>query len=113
MLVDDRGAQLVTHPHRLATLAPAATAGKVSTGRRTEHADVVGVVGQLCPADDLVGGLVEREEPVSAIVEAGFDRDTVARIERLLHIAEYKRRQAAPGVKDHARVRAFVKAARC
>ena len=29
----------------------------------------------------------------------GFDRDVVARVERLLNIAEYKRRQAAPGVK--------------
>jgi NAD+ synthase len=49
--------------------------------------------------DAILERLVEREEPVSAIVEAGFDRDTVARVERLLHIAEYKRRQAAPGVK--------------
>jgi NAD+ synthase len=49
--------------------------------------------------DAILQRLVEREEPVSAIVEAGFDRDTVARVERLLHIAEYKRRQAAPGVK--------------
>jgi NAD+ synthase len=49
--------------------------------------------------DAILQRLVEREEPVAAIVEAGFDRDTVARIERLLHIAEYKRRQAAPGVK--------------
>ena len=49
--------------------------------------------------DPILERLVEREEPVSAIVEAGFDRDTVTRIERLLHIAEYKRRQAAPGVK--------------
>ena len=29
----------------------------------------------------------------------GFDREVVARIDRLLNIAEYKRRQAAPGVK--------------
>jgi NAD+ synthase len=49
--------------------------------------------------DAILERLVEREEPVSAIVGAGFDRETVARIERLLHIAEYKRRQAAPGVK--------------
>ncbi|HEX3442891.1 MAG TPA: NAD+ synthase [Pseudolabrys sp.] len=49
--------------------------------------------------DAILGRLVEREEPVSAIVAEGFDRDVVARIERLLHIAEYKRRQAAPGVK--------------
>jgi NAD+ synthase len=43
--------------------------------------------------------LVEREESISAIVAAGFDRDTVMRVERMLNIAEYKRRQAAPGVK--------------
>jgi NAD+ synthase len=49
--------------------------------------------------DPILERLVEREEPVSVIVAAGFERDTVVRIERLLNIAEYKRRQAAPGVK--------------
>jgi NAD+ synthase len=49
--------------------------------------------------DPILERLVEREEPISAIVAAGYDRDVVARVERLLHIAEYKRRQAAPGVK--------------
>ena len=42
---------------------------------------------------------MEREEPISAIAAAGFDRDLVQRIERMLNISEYKRRQAAPGVK--------------
>jgi NAD+ synthase len=49
--------------------------------------------------DAVLERLVEREEPVSAIVDAGFDRDMVMRIERMLNLAEYKRRQAAPGVK--------------
>ncbi len=49
--------------------------------------------------DAILERLVEREDPVAAIVTDGFDRDTVTRIERLLTIAEYKRRQAAPGVK--------------
>lgn len=49
--------------------------------------------------DRILEMLVEREEPVAAIVAAGFDRDTVLKIERLLNLAEYKRRQAAPGVK--------------
>ena len=49
--------------------------------------------------DPILERLVEREEPISAIVVAGFDRDTVMRVERMLNIAEYKRRQAAPGVK--------------
>ena len=33
------------------------------------------------------------------IVAAGFDRETVMKVERMLNLAEYKRRQAAPGVK--------------
>ena len=49
--------------------------------------------------DPILERLVEREEPVSAIVAAGFDRATVVKVERMLHLAEYKRRQAAPGVK--------------
>ena len=49
--------------------------------------------------DAILERLVEREEPLASIIAAGFDRDVVTRIDRLLNIAEYKRRQAAPGVK--------------
>jgi NAD+ synthase len=49
--------------------------------------------------DTILERLVEREEPIAAIVDAGFDRNTVMKVERMLHIAEYKRRQACPGVK--------------
>jgi NAD+ synthase len=49
--------------------------------------------------DAILERLVEREQPLAEIVAAGFDRETVVRIDRLLNIAEYKRRQAAPGVK--------------
>jgi len=49
--------------------------------------------------DAILERLVEREEPLASIIAAGFDREVVARIDRLLNIAEYKRRQAAPGVK--------------
>lgn len=49
--------------------------------------------------DAILERLVEREEAVATIADAGFDRATVMKVERLLHIAEYKRRQAAPGVK--------------
>ena len=49
--------------------------------------------------DQILERLVEREEPVADIVAAGFPRDVVMKIERMLNIAEYKRRQAAPGVK--------------
>ncbi len=53
--------------------------------------------------DAILERLVEREEPLASIVAAGFDRELVARIDRLLNIAEYKRRQAAPGVKVTSR----------
>ena len=49
--------------------------------------------------DDILECLVEREMAVDAIVERGHDRALVHRIEHLLYIAEYKRRQSAPGVK--------------
>ncbi len=49
--------------------------------------------------DAILERLVEREQPVAEIVAAGYDRDTVMRVERMLNLAEYKRRQAAPGVK--------------
>ncbi len=49
--------------------------------------------------DGILLGLVEHEKSVEQLVAEGFERDTVVRIERLLHVAEYKRRQAPPGVK--------------
>jgi len=49
--------------------------------------------------DAILLGLVEHEKSVAQLVGEGFDHDTVVRIERLLHLAEYKRRQAPPGVK--------------
>jgi NAD+ synthase len=49
--------------------------------------------------DQILQRLVEREESTAAIAAAGFDRETVMKVERMLYLAEYKRRQAAPGVK--------------
>jgi NAD+ synthase len=49
--------------------------------------------------DQILERLVEREEPTAGIIAAGFDREIVTKVERMLTLAEYKRRQAAPGVK--------------
>ena len=52
--------------------------------------------------DEILNGLVELELSVAEIVVRGegrFDRPLVKRIEKLVYIAEYKRRQSAPGVK--------------
>ncbi len=49
--------------------------------------------------DAILNGLVEEEQSVAEIVARGFARETVTRVQRLLYLAEYKRRQAPPGVK--------------
>jgi len=49
--------------------------------------------------DAIIEGLVEEELSVKEIVARGFDLNTVKRIEKLLYVAEYKRRQSAPGPK--------------
>ena len=49
--------------------------------------------------DAMLQGLVEEEQSVDALVARGFDRATVLRVWRMLDRAEYKRRQAPPGVK--------------
>ena len=53
--------------------------------------------------DDILACLVEGEMPLAEIVARGHAPETVKKVERLLYIAEYKRRQAAPGVKISAR----------
>ena len=49
--------------------------------------------------DDILERLVEREQRIAEIVARGHDIELVKRVERMLALAEYKRRQSAPGVK--------------
>ena len=49
--------------------------------------------------DAILAGIVEEELSLAEIVARGYDQALVERIERLLNIAEYKRRQSAPGPK--------------
>jgi NAD+ synthase (glutamine-hydrolysing) len=49
--------------------------------------------------DDILQRHVERHQPADEIVAAGFDRETVERVLHLVRIAEFKRKQAAPGLK--------------
>jgi NAD+ synthase len=88
---DARGPAAQVIPDNVLTRAPTAELRENQTDQDS-----------LPPYDELDGileRLVEREEPIAKIIEAGFDRDTVVKVERMLNLAEYKRRQAAPGVK--------------
>lgn len=78
-------------PERIITKAPSA---ELREDQRDEDS--------LPPYDILDGileRLVEKEMGVRDIVADGFDEAVVRRIEHLLYVAEYKRRQAPPGPK--------------
>ena len=53
--------------------------------------------------DGILECLVEQEMSFEETVAQGFDPATVKRIEQLLYVSEYKRRQAPPGVKISSR----------
>jgi NAD+ synthase len=84
-------------PHRVITKPPSAELKPDQTDQ-----DTLPPYGEL---DAILAGLVEREQSVDDLVDAGYDRATVVRVWKMLDRAEYKRRQAPPGVKIS--VRAF------
>jgi NAD+ synthase len=49
--------------------------------------------------DGILKGLVEGQLGIKAVAAKGYDEAVVRRVYRMLKMAEYKRRQAAPGVK--------------
>ena len=49
--------------------------------------------------DAILKGLVEDERPVDDLAGRVAPREIVARVQQMLYVAEYKRRQAPPGVK--------------
>lgn len=53
--------------------------------------------------DAILALYVDRDQGVEAIVEAGFDRELVAKTLRMVDTAEYKRRQYPPGTKISAK----------
>ncbi|WP_164730679.1 NAD+ synthase [Pelagibacterium montanilacus] len=53
--------------------------------------------------DAIIEGLIEEEASIADLVARGFEQDLVRRVERLIYIAEFKRRQAAPGPKISAK----------
>ena len=49
--------------------------------------------------DQILEGLVEYELSTNELEKKGFSREEIKKVEHLLYISEYKRRQSAPGVK--------------
>ncbi len=87
-----RNTQAHVIPERIITRAPSAELRENQTDQDSlPPYDVL---------DTILEGLVERELPVAEIVaKTGYEEALVKRIQHMLYVAEYKRRQAAPGVK--------------
>ena len=49
--------------------------------------------------DQILEGLVEYELSTSELEKKGYSREEIKKVENLLYVSEYKRRQSAPGVK--------------
>lgn len=82
-------------PHRVITKPPSAELrpDQKDSDSLPEYAEL----------DDILTCLIEKELGIDDIVERGHAPETVARVWRLLDGAEYKRRQAPPGVKVTSR----------
>src|SRR5262249_38411586 len=48
--------------------------------------------------DDILQRHIERHQPADEIIASGFDASTVHRVLQMVHRAEFKRKQAAPGL---------------
>ncbi len=89
------GGPLEAIPSRVLTKAPSAELRPDQTDQ-----DSLPPYAEL---DAILHALVEEEATLDEIVARGFAPATVERVQRLLYSSEYKRRQAAPGVKIGAR----------
>jgi NAD+ synthase len=78
-------------PERVLTKPPSA---ELRPGQRDEDS-----LPPYAVLDPILERLIEREMAIADIVAEGFDEATVRRIEHMLYVAEYKRRQAPPGPK--------------
>jgi NAD+ synthase len=78
-------------PERIITKAPSA---ELRANQRDEDS-----LPPYVTLDAILERLVEKEMSVRDIVADGFEEATVRRVEHMLYVAEYKRRQAPPGPK--------------
>lgn len=78
-------------PERILTKAPSA---ELRPDQKDQDS-----LPEYAELDAILHGLVEEEATLDEIVARGYPAATVERVQRLLYNSEYKRRQAAPGVK--------------
>ncbi|MDR1075498.1 MAG: NAD+ synthase [Xanthomonadaceae bacterium] len=80
-------------------LIPAAVIGRPPSAELRENQLDQDSLPPYDTLDQILYRHVDQEQSFDEIVAAGFDRDVVARVLRLVRIGEWKRHQAAPGPK--------------
>jgi NAD+ synthase len=83
----------------LCDLIPERIISKAPTAELRENQTDQDTLPPYDALDDILTCLVENEMPVADIVKRGHAEALVKRVQHMLYVAEYKRRQAAPGVK--------------
>lgn len=78
-------------PERVLTRAPSA---ELAPDQKDENS-----LPPYSILDEILERYVERDEDLQTIIQAGFDEQTVRRIMQMVDQSEYKRRQAAPGIR--------------
>jgi NAD+ synthase len=82
---------------------PAAVLTKAPTAELRPNQKDQDTLPEYAALDAMLTGLVEQERSVDQIAHDGYPRDVVSRTQNMLFTAEYKRRQAPPGVKTSIR----------
>ena len=82
---------------------PAAVLTKAPTAELRPNQKDQDTLPEYAALDAMLTGLVEQERSVDEIARDGHPRDVVSRTQNMLFTAEYKRRQAPPGVKTSSR----------
>jgi len=88
---DPFGVAAAPIPERILTKAPSA---ELRPDQKDQDS-----LPEYAELDAILHGLVEEEATLDEIVGRGFAPEVVEKVQRLLYNSEYKRRQAAPGVK--------------
>ncbi len=82
---------------------PASVMTKAPTAELRPNQKDQDTLPEYADLDAMLTGLVEQERSVDEIARDGYPRDIVSRTQNMLFTAEYKRRQAPPGVKTSSR----------
>ena len=91
--------RLSDYRNKISPVIPLSTVEKVPSAELRPNQTDQDTLPPYVELDAVLRLLIEEECSVPEIVARGFAHETVVRVQRMLFAAEYKRRQAPPGVK--------------